>query len=101
MRETERDGGREAKIRESMVGGGKEKQINKEEKMKGLLLESSEKSERMQRAKAGMEEWREGEGKHDGGRNLEIHQGWRSRWERRRCDKRELLSNSLALNSSW
>lgn len=29
--------------------------------MKGLLLESSEKSKRMQRAKAGMEEWREGE----------------------------------------
>lgn len=32
MRETERDGGREAKIRESMVGGGKEKQINKRKK---------------------------------------------------------------------
>lgn len=42
--------------------------------MKGLLLDSSEKSECMRRAKAGMEEWREGEGKHDGGRNLEIHQ---------------------------
>lgn len=46
----------------------------------------------------GRESGREEE-KHDGGRNLEIQQGWRSRWEGgRRCDKCEPFWNSLAFS---